>query len=76
LPVSRTDLTGLIIVYVGPMLTSLEEGVRKPGEKARSAAAARHHPLAGCRRDLHWFATQGDHASFPASTGVVVMGGV
>jgi hypothetical protein len=63
LPVSRADLTGLIIVYAGTLLTSLEEeGVREPGEKARLAAASRHHPLAGCRRDLHWVATQGDNA--------------
>jgi hypothetical protein len=32
LPVSRADLTGLIIVYAGTLFTSLEEGVRKPGE--------------------------------------------
>jgi hypothetical protein len=33
LPVSRADLTGLIIAYAGTLLTSLEEEIRKPGEK-------------------------------------------
>jgi hypothetical protein len=66
LPVSRADLTGLIIVYAGTLFTSLEEeGVRKPGEKARSAAASRHHPPP--RPAL--VAAQVDNASFPASTG-------
>jgi hypothetical protein len=47
LPVSRADLTGLIIVYAGTLLTSLEEGPLGPlgalavGDGSRFGAARR-----------------------------------